>query len=58
MEAREPEDLFEVVDTMARLLGGSVIVEDIDFRVLACYEAAMTAEKVPMPAAALPRQIT
>lgn len=29
------EDLFEVVDTAARLLGGPVVVEDADFRVLA-----------------------
>ncbi|HZC93380.1 MAG TPA: helix-turn-helix domain-containing protein, partial [Mycobacterium sp.] len=29
------EDLFEVVDTIARLLGGSVVVEDVDFRVVA-----------------------
>ena len=35
MEAGEPEDLFDVVDTIARLLGGSVVVEDVDFRVLA-----------------------
>jgi PucR C-terminal helix-turn-helix domain/GGDEF-like domain len=35
MEAGGSEDLFDVVDTMARLLGGSVVVEDIDFRVLA-----------------------
>jgi DNA-binding PucR family transcriptional regulator len=35
MEAGGSEDLFDVVDTMARLLGGSVVVEDVDFRVLA-----------------------
>src|SRR6202142_3028988 len=35
MEAGGSEDLFDVVDTMARLLGGSVIVKDVDFRVLA-----------------------
>ena len=35
MEARESEDLFDVVDTIARLLGGSVVVEDVDFRVVA-----------------------
>jgi hypothetical protein len=35
MEAGGSEDLFEAVDTMARLLGGSVIVKDVDFRVLA-----------------------
>src|SRR5271156_3976471 len=35
MEAGGSEDLFDAVDTMARLLGGSVIVKDVDFRVLA-----------------------
>ena len=35
MEAGGSEDLFDVVDTIARLLGGSVVVEDVDFRVLA-----------------------
>jgi hypothetical protein len=35
METWESEDLFDVVDTIARLLGGSVVVEDVDFRVLA-----------------------
>jgi hypothetical protein len=35
MEAGGFEDLFDAVDTMARLLGGSVIVKDVDFRVLA-----------------------
>ena len=35
MEAGGSEDLFDAVDTMARLLGGSVVVEDVDFRVLA-----------------------
>jgi hypothetical protein len=35
MEAAGSEDLFDAVDTMARLLGGSVIVKDVDFRVLA-----------------------
>ena len=35
MEAGGSEDLFDVVDTMARLLGGSVIVKDVDFKVLA-----------------------
>src|ERR1700756_6065660 len=35
MEARGSEDLFDVVDTIARLLGGSVVGEDVDFRVLA-----------------------
>ncbi|MGI6871830.1 PucR family transcriptional regulator [Amycolatopsis sp. 3B14] len=34
-EPRPVEDLFEVVDTAARLLGGPVVVEDADFRVLA-----------------------
>jgi hypothetical protein len=33
MEAGGFEDLFDAVDTMARLLGGSVIVKDVDFRV-------------------------
>jgi hypothetical protein len=35
MEAGGSGDLFDAVDTMARLLGGSVVVEDVDFRVLA-----------------------
>jgi DNA-binding PucR family transcriptional regulator len=35
MEAGGSEDLFDAVDTIARLLGGSVVVEDVDFRVLA-----------------------
>jgi PucR C-terminal helix-turn-helix domain/GGDEF-like domain len=35
MDAAGSEDLFDAVDTMARLLGGSVIVKDVDFRVLA-----------------------
>jgi hypothetical protein len=35
MEAGGFEDLFDAVDTVARLLGGSVIVKDVDFRVLA-----------------------
>ena len=35
MEAGGSEDLFDAVDTMARLLGASVVVEDVDFRVLA-----------------------
>jgi PucR C-terminal helix-turn-helix domain/GGDEF-like domain len=35
MEAGGSEDLFDAVDTMARLLGGSLIVKDVDFRVLA-----------------------
>jgi hypothetical protein len=35
MEAGGSEDLFDAVDTMARLLGGSVVVEDVDFKVLA-----------------------
>lgn len=35
MDAEQPEDLFDVVDTIARLLGGPVVVEDVDFRVLA-----------------------
>jgi len=35
MEAGGSEDLFDAVDTIARLLGGSVVVEDFDFRVLA-----------------------
>jgi hypothetical protein len=35
MEAAGFADLFDAVDTMARLLGGSVIVKDVDFRVLA-----------------------
>jgi PucR C-terminal helix-turn-helix domain/GGDEF-like domain len=35
MEAGGSEDLFDAVDTMARLLGGAVIVKDVDFRVLA-----------------------
>ncbi|WP_432937410.1 PucR family transcriptional regulator [Kribbella sp. CA-253562] len=29
------EDLFDVVDSIARLIGGPVVVEDVDFRVLA-----------------------
>ena len=35
MEAGGSEDLFDAVDTMARLLGGSIVVKDVDFRVLA-----------------------
>ncbi|MEV5156552.1 helix-turn-helix domain-containing protein [Streptomyces werraensis] len=32
---RPVEDLFDIVDAAARLIGGPVVVEDVDFRVLA-----------------------
>jgi hypothetical protein len=35
VDAINIEDLFEIVDTVARLVGGPVAVEDADFRVLA-----------------------
>lgn len=35
MEAGQHADLFDIVDTLARLVGGPVVIEDLDFRVLA-----------------------
>lgn len=35
METGQHMDFFDIVDTIARLVGGPVVVEDVDFRVLA-----------------------